>query len=214
MKIALDGPAGAGKSTIAQELAKRLNYVYINTGALYRAYTLKVLNENIDIDNEILLKASLENTDFKITDDQIYLDGINVTDSIYNPTIDKNISKIAANRTIRDIMKGIQRQLGLINKNIIMEGRDIATVILPDADYKFYITADVDERAKRRVNQNKLKGIESNYEQILKDIILRDEYDKNREVAPLVITPQSIIIDSTNKTLDQTVEEILCILNE
>lgn len=214
MKIALDGPAGAGKSTIAQELAKRLNYVYINTGALYRAYTLKVLNENIDIDNEIVLKASLENTDFKITDDQIYLDGVNVTNNIYNPTIDKNISKIAANRTIRDIMKGIQRQLGLINKNIIMEGRDIATVILPDADYKFYITADVEERAKRRVNQNKLKGIESNYEQILKDIILRDEYDKNREVAPLIITPQSIIIDSTNKTLDQTVEEILCILNE
>lgn len=214
MKIALDGPAGAGKSTIAQELAKRLNYVYINTGALYRAYTLKVLNENIDIDNEIILKASLENTDFKITDDQIYLDGVNVTNNIYNPTIDKNISKIAANRTIRDIMKGIQRQLGLINKNIIMEGRDIATVILPDADYKFYITADVEERAKRRVNQNKLKGIESNYEQILKDIVLRDEYDKNREVAPLVITPQSIIIDSTNKTLDQTVEEILCILNE
>jgi cytidylate kinase len=214
MKIALDGPAGAGKSTIAQELAKRLNYIYINTGALYRAYTLKVLQNNIDINNHDIVRTSLQNTDFKIIGNQIFLDGINVTNEIYTPSIDKNISEIAANRTIREIMKKIQRKLGMQNENTIMEGRDIATVILPDADFKFYITADVEERAKRRVEQNELKGIKSNYKDILQDIIIRDEYDKNRAVAPLIITPQSIIIDSTNKTLDQTVEEILCVINK
>ncbi len=214
MKIALDGPAGAGKSTIAKELAKKLNYVYINTGALYRAYTLKVLSDNIDIGNINNVQTSMENTDFKIAGDQIFLDGINVTDKIYTPTIDKNISDIASNRTIRNIMKKIQQQLGTQYENIIMEGRDIATVILPDADFKFYITADVEERARRRAKQNEIKGITNDYEDILQDIIIRDKYDKNREVAPLLITPQSIVIDSTNKTLDQTIEEILCVIKK
>jgi len=156
----------------------------------------------------------MENTDFKIAGDQIFLDGINVTDKIYTPTIDKNISDIASNRTIRNIMKKIQQQLGTQYENIIMEGRDIATVILPDADFKFYITADVEERARRRAKQNEIKGITNDYEDILQDIIIRDKYDKNREVAPLLITPQSIVIDSTNKTLDQTIEEILCVIKK
>lgn len=214
MKIALDGPAGAGKSTVAKELARKLNYTYINTGALYRAYTLKTLQENIDLDNLHMLTKSLENTTIDIIGEDVYLDGENVSGKIYNPTIDKNISKVADNKTVRAYLKIIQNDLICKNENIIMEGRDIATIILPDADYKFFITAGVEVRAKRRFEQNEQKGIKSDYDEILKDIIKRDEDDKKREIAPLVILPESIVIDSSNKTPQQTVEEILCIMKK
>ncbi|MEL7570582.1 MAG: (d)CMP kinase [Eubacteriaceae bacterium] len=214
MKIALDGPAGAGKSTVAKSLAKKLNYTYINTGALYRAYTLKTLQDNIDLDNYEVLTKSLENTTIDIVGEDVYLDCENVSGKIYNPTIDKNISKIADNKTVREYLKIIQNDLIKKNENIIMEGRDIATIILPDADYKFFITADVEVRAKRRVAQNEQKGIKSDYDEILKDIIKRDEDDKKREIAPLVILPESIVLDSSNKTPEQTVEEILCIMKK
>lgn len=214
MKIALDGPAGAGKSTVAKELARKLNYTYINTGALYRAYTLKTLQENIDLDNLHMLTKSLENTTIDIIGEDVYLDGENVSGKIYNPTIDKNISKVADNKTVRAYLKIIQNDLICKSENIIMEGRDIATIILPDADYKFFITAGVEVRAKRRFEQNEQKGIKSDYDEILKDIIKRDEDDKKREIAPLVILPESIVIDSSNKTPQQTVEEILCIMKK
>ncbi|NMC57642.1 MAG: (d)CMP kinase [Eubacteriaceae bacterium] len=214
MKIALDGPAGAGKSTVAKELARKLNYTYINTGALYRAYTLKTLQENIDLDNLQMLTNSLENTTIDIVGEDVYLDGENVSGKIYNPTIDKNISRVADNKTVRAYLKIIQNDLICKNENIIMEGRDIATIILPDADYKFFITAGVEVRAKRRFEQNEQKGIKSDYDEILKDIIKRDEDDKKREIAPLVILPESIVIDSSNITPQQTVEEILCIMKK
>lgn len=214
MKIALDGPAGAGKSTVAKSLAKKLNYTYINTGALYRAYTLKTLRDNVEIDNFEELIKSLENTKIDIIGEDVYLDGENVNGKIYNPTIDKNISKVADNKTVRAHLKIIQNDLIKKNENIIMEGRDIATIILPDADYKFFITANVEVRAKRRFEQNEQKGIKSDYNEILKDIIKRDEDDKKREIAPLVILPESIVLDSSNKTPQQTVEEILCIMKK
>jgi len=214
MKIAMDGPAGAGKSTIAKELAKKLNFVYINTGALYRAFTYKTLILSIDIDNEAQLAKLLDNTKMDIKAEKVYLDGENVNDKIYTPEIDKNISKIANNKAVREYMKTVYVNLAEKYENIIMEGRDITTVVLPDANYKFFITADVKERAKRRVAQNELKGIKSDYDEILNDIIRRDENDKNREIAPLKVTPESIIIDSTNKTPEQTVEEILCAIKK
>lgn len=214
MKIALDGPAGAGKSTVAKSLAKKLNYTYINTGALYRAYTLKTLQDNIEINNYEELTKSLENTRIDIIGEDIYLDGENVSGRIYNPTIDKNISKVADNKTVRAYLKIIQNDLINKNENIIMEGRDIATIILPNADYKFFITANVEVRAKRRLEQNEQKGIKSDYDEILNDIIKRDEDDKKREIAPLVILPESIVLDSSNKTPQQTVEEILCIMKK
>lgn len=214
MKIALDGPAGAGKSTVAKELARKLNYTYINTGALYRAYTLKTIINGIDLDNEEALVKSLESTKIDIIGEDVYLDDENVSKKIYNPTIDKNISKVADNKTVRAYLKIIQNDLIKKNENIIMEGRDIATIILPDAEYKFFITADVKVRARRRVEQNEQKGIKSDYDEILKDIIKRDDDDKKRKIAPLVILPQSIVLDSSNKTPEQTVEEILCIMKK
>ncbi len=214
MKIALDGPAGAGKSTVAKELARKLNYTYINTGALYRAYTLKTIINGIDLDNEETLIKSLESTKIDIIGEDVYLDDENVSKKIYNPTIDKNISKVADNKTVRAYLKIIQNDLIKKNENIIMEGRDIATIILPDAEYKFFITADVTVRARRRVEQNEQKGIKSDYDEILKDIIKRDDDDKKRKIAPLVILPQSIVLDSSNKTPEQTVEEILCIMKK
>lgn len=214
MKIALDGPAGAGKSTVAKCLAKKLNYTYINTGALYRAYTLKTLLNKVDLDNEAELTKSLENTKIDIIGEDVYLDEQNISGKIYNPIIDKNISKVADNKTVRAYLKIIQNELIKKNENIIMEGRDIATIILPDADYKFFVTADVEVRARRRVEQNEQKGIKSDFDEILKDIIKRDENDKNRAIAPLVILPESIVLDSSNKTPQQTVEEILCIIKK
>mgnify|MGYP000922281053 CR=1 FL=1 len=214
MKIALDGPAGAGKSTLAKALAKRCGYTYINTGALYRAFTLKMLDENIDIENEAVLLRALEDSVMKIEGDNVYLNGENIKDRIYTPQIDQNISKVACNRTIRQHMSEMQKKMARETENVIMEGRDIATVVMPEADIKFFVTASVEERARRRVKQNEEKNIFHSFEETLKDIQYRDEKDTQREFAPLMMTKDSIVIDNTGKTLEETIEEMICIMQE
>lgn len=214
MKIALDGPAGAGKSTLAKELAKRCGYTYINTGALYRAFTLKTLDEKLDVDDREALNRALADVRMKIEGDNVYLDGKNVKDRIYTPVIDQNISKIASNPTIRRHLSALQKKMAEETENVIMEGRDIATVVMPGADIKFFITATAEERARRRVAQNEEKNIFHSYEETLKDILYRDERDTQREVAPLVMTKDSVLIDNTGKTLEETIEEMIWIMRE
>ncbi|MGI6349100.1 MAG: (d)CMP kinase [Eubacteriaceae bacterium] len=214
MKIALDGPAGAGKSTLAKALAKRCGYTYINTGALYRAFTLKTLNEALDIDDEDVLRKALGEVRMEIEGDNVYLDGNNIKDQIYTPLIDQNISKIASNPTIRQYMSALQKKMADETENVIMEGRDIATVVMPEADIKFFITATVEERARRRMKQNEEKNIFHTYEDTLKDILYRDERDTKRKFAPLMMTKDSIVIDNTGKTLEETIEEMIWIMQK
>lgn len=214
MKIALDGPAGAGKSTLAKALAKRCGYTYINTGALYRAFTLKTLNEALDIDDEDVLRKALDEVRMEIEGDNVYLDGNNVKDQIYTPLIDQNISKIASNPKIRQYMSALQKKMADETENVIMEGRDIATVVMPEADIKFFITATVEERARRRMKQNEEKNIFHTYEDTLKDILYRDERDTKRKFAPLMMTKDSIVIDNTGKTLEETIEEMIWIMQK
>ncbi len=214
MKIALDGPAGAGKSTLAKALAKRCGYTYINTGALYRAFTLKTLNEALDIDDEDVLRKALDEVRMEIEGDNVYLDGNNIKGQIYTPLIDQNISKIASNPTIRQYMSALQKKMADETENVIMEGRDIATVVMPEADIKFFITATVEERARRRMKQNEEKNIFHTYEDTLKDILYRDERDTKRKFAPLMMTKDSIVIDNTGKTLEETIEEMIWIMQK
>jgi len=210
--IAIDGPAGAGKSTVAKKVADILNIEYIDTGAMYRAFTLKVLKSNIDINNLEEMLRLLESTTIEFRNRHIYLDGTRVDEEIRSNTISNSVSQIAKIKEVREKMVKLQQQLAKSN-NVIMDGRDIGTTVLPDANYKFFITASVEERAMRRYKELVEKGISNiTVEQILEEIKKRDEIDSNREFSPLRKSPDAYVIDTTNKTVDETVQEIISII--
>lgn len=211
--IAIDGPAGAGKSTVAKKVADILNIEYIDTGAMYRAFTLKVLKSNIDINNLEEMLRLLESTTIEFRNRHIYLDGTRVDEEIRSNTISNSVSQIAKIKEVREKMVKLQQQLAKSN-NVIMDGRDIGTTVLPDANYKFFITASVEERAMRRYKELVEKGISNiTVEQILEEIKKRDEIDSNREFSPLRKSPDAYVIDTTNKTIDETVQEIISIID-
>ncbi|NMB27138.1 MAG: (d)CMP kinase [Tissierellia bacterium] len=210
--IAVDGPAGAGKSTIAKKIAKILEIEYIDTGAMYRALTLKVIKNGIDSkDSESILKL-MESTSICFKDNKIYLDGTRVDKEIRENIINNNVSNVAKIREVREEMVSMQRELSKSN-NIIMDGRDIGTVVLPNANFKFFITASVEERAKRRHKELIEKGEKNiSYKQVLAEIQKRDKIDSTREVAPLRKSFDSYEIDTTNKTVEECVDEIITIM--
>jgi len=208
MNIAIDGPAGAGKSTIAKILAEKLGMNYIDTGAMYRAITLKAIENNIDFNDVSSLINLVNNTDIKISNGRIYLDSKDVTDKIRTPLVSQKVSKIAAISEIREKMICLQRELAE-NGNVIMDGRDIGTVVLPNASLKFFITATVEERAKRRFLELKAKGYNVNYDNIKKEILSRDEQDMKRKISPLKLAEDAIVIDTSNKEIEEIIQEIL-----
>ncbi|MDK2901128.1 MAG: CMP/dCMP kinase [Thermosediminibacterales bacterium] len=208
MNIAIDGPAGAGKSTIAKILAEKLGMNYIDTGAMYRAITLKAIENNIDFNDVSSLINLVNNTDIKISNGRIYLDSKDVTDKIRTPLVSQKVSKIAAISEIREKMICLQRELAE-NGNVIMDGRDIGTVVLPNASLKFFITATVEERAKRRFLELKAKGYDVNYDNIKKEILSRDEQDMKRKISPLKLAEDAIVIDTSNKEIEEIIQEIL-----
>lgn len=208
MNIAIDGPAGAGKSTIAKILAEKLGMNYIDTGAMYRAITLKAIENNIDFNDVSSLINLVNNTDIKISNGRIYLDSKDVTDKIRTPLVNQKVSKIAAISEIREKMICLQRELAE-NGNVIMDGRDIGTVVLPNASLKFFITATVEERAKRRFLELKAKGYDVNYDNIKKEILSRDEQDMKRKISPLKLAEDAIVIDTSNKEIEEIIQEIL-----
>ena len=210
--IAVDGPAGAGKSTIAKKVAEILGIEYIDTGAMYRALTLKVIRNGIDSkDSESILKL-MESTSICFKDNKIYLDGTRVDKEIRENIINNNVSNVSKIREVREKMVNMQQELSKSN-NIIMDGRDIGTVVLPNANFKFYITASVEERARRRYKELIEKGEKNiSYEQILDEIKKRDKIDSTREVAPLRKSFDSYEIDTTNKTVDECVAKIINII--
>ncbi|MGL4989974.1 MAG: (d)CMP kinase [Sarcina sp.] len=213
LSVAIDGPAGAGKSTIAKIVGKSLDLMYINTGAMYRAVTLKALENDIHFTETDKLIKLIDTMDIHFENDDLYLNGENINDKITHPSISKRVSEYASVREVRVKLVSIMQKMS--NKyNVIMDGRDIGTVVLKDAPYKFFLTATAQERATRRFNELTQKGLTVDYNEILEDIIKRDNYDSTREVDPLRKADDAIEIDTTGLNIEEVVEEILKYINK
>ena len=210
--IAVDGPAGAGKSTIAKIVAKKLNINYIDTGAMYRAITYKCLQNGVDINNEEEVIKIAQNTDIDFRDNNLYLDKVVVTDEIRTMEVSNNVSNVAKIKEVRYLMVDVQRKIGKRN-SVILDGRDIGSYVFPNADFKFFLIATPEERGARRYKELTEKGYTTSLEEIINDIIKRDEIDSNREFAPLVKAEDAIEIDTTGKTIDEVVESVLSKIN-
>ena len=207
--IAIDGPAGSGKGTINKLIAKKLNLIYIDTGATYRATALATLRNNIKLDekDKIIELAKTLNINFD-EKGRTYLNGEDVSEEIRSNEVTNIVSPVSSIQEVREIMVDLQRKMAQ-NKDVIMEGRDITTVVFPNTKYKFYLDADVNERAKRRFLQNKEMGIESNIDEIIESIKKRDYNDMHKPIGALKRTDDQIYIDSTNMTIDEVVNEII-----
>jgi len=206
--IAIDGPAGSGKGTLAKALAKKLGLVNIDTGATYRCVALKVLRNNIDIEDKEKIIDIAKNTNIDLLPDgTVLLDGEDVTKEIRSKEVTSIVSPISSITKVREVMVDIQRKIAE-GKDVVMEGRDITTVVFPNTKYKFYLDASLEERARRRYEENKEKGIDMTYEEVLDNIKKRDYNDMHKEVGSLVRTPDQIYIDTTNLTVEEEVEII------
>nr|WP_294574704.1 (d)CMP kinase [uncultured Romboutsia sp.] len=210
--IAVDGPAGAGKSTIAKLIAEKLNINYIDTGAMYRAITYKCLQNNIDINNEKEVINIAKNCEIDFKDNNIYLNGEILTDEIRTMEVSNNVSNVAKIKEVRYLMVDVQRNIGKVS-SVILDGRDIGSYVFPNADYKFFLIATPEERGNRRYKELVNKGYDVNLEEIIKDIIKRDEIDSNREFAPLVKAEDAIEIDTTGKSINEVVQSVLSKIN-
>jgi len=214
MIIAIDGPSGSGKGTVAKMLANRLNYTYIDTGAMYRCVSLKSIRDNIDISEKDKIVDLLKNMNIKLTNDgKVYINDEDVSEEIRSIEVTNRVSKISSIIALREVMRQKQREFAL-NNSIVMEGRDITTEVFPDADYKFYLDASVDERVKRRWFQNKEKGIETSLEEVKQSIIERDNDDINRPVGALKRTDEQIYIDSSNMNIDEVLNKMLEVIKK
>jgi len=209
--IAIDGPAGSGKSTTAKLVAKRLGFIYLDTGAMYRAITLKCLRTKKDANDqeEVTRVAKDSAIEFALKDDinHIYLDGEDVTEAIRQPQIDKGVSVLARHPKLREVLVGQQRKLGQ-KDNLVAEGRDTTTVVFPNA-IKIYLAADLNERAKRRLLELESKGIRSSLEEQTEEISRRDKLDSTRQASPLLVDKEATIVDTTNLTIEQQVERVI-----
>ena len=210
--IALDGPAGAGKSTIAKIIAKRLGLPYLDTGAMYRAMALCAIREGVSLTDAEKVDELLGRTDIRVVyeaDGQhVLVNGEDVTGRLREEEIGKGASLISKLRCVRDKLAGMQRDIAH-ETHAVLDGREIGTFVIPETPYKFYITATAEERALRRVRQLEEKGEKSDYELILKDIIARDYQDSHRDYAPLRQAEDAVLIDTTHMTIDEAVEAVL-----
>ena len=207
MIIAIDGPAGSGKSTIAKLIAEDLGLVYLDTGAMYRLVTLKALNEGILGDFE-KIKKMLNNLNIDIKENGFYLDNVDVSDEIRKPIVSENVSDIAAIREVREKMVDLQRKFSE-SKNVILDGRDIGTVVFPNANVKIFLVADAKERANRRYKELVKKGENIKIEEIYENILKRDEIDSTRKESPLKKAEDAIEVDTTSKDIEEVKNEIL-----
>ena len=210
--IAIDGPAGAGKSTIAKKVAKELSFIYVDTGAMYRAMALYLLNHGVNGDSQEEVEAACPGADISIEykngEQIVILNGENVKSMLRTEQVGNMASKSSANAKVRAHLLQLQRTLAEKN-DVVMDGRDIGTTILPNAEVKIYLTASADTRAKRRALEYEQKGEAFDLDQIRKDIIERDERDMNREVSPLKQAEDAILVDSSDMTIEQVVSHIL-----
>lgn len=212
-RIAIDGPSGAGKSTIAKAVAKKLGIDYIDTGAMYRAVGYKVKTNGVNVENADDLRKMLDDTDIDFVNGDIKLDGQSVNDVIRTPEISKMASIVSAKAPVRTKLVEIQRNMGT-RKSIIMDGRDIGTNVLKDAEYKIYLTASAEERADRRYKELVEKGQTVNYDQILQDIKDRDHNDMTRELNPLCKADDATELDTTGMNIEQVIDAVLGIVGK
>lgn len=210
--IAIDGPAGAGKSTIAKKIARQLGYIYIDTGAMYRAMGLYFSDNNVSLEEESEIAKACQNVTISITfadgEQQVILNGVNVNGRIRTEKAGKMASMVSAKTAVREKLVELQQQLAR-TENVVMDGRDIGTKVLVDADLKVYLTASSLVRAKRRYEELVAKGTECNLSEIEKDIIDRDYRDMNREISPLVQAEDAILVDSSDMTIDEVKDKII-----
>ena len=210
MIIAIDGPAGSGKSTIAKLVAEDLGLIYLDTGAMYRLVTLKALNEGI-LDDLGKIKEMLDNLNIDIRENGFYLDNTDVSEEIRKPIVSENVSSVAAIREVREKMVDLQRKFSE-SKNVILDGRDIGTVVFPNADIKIFLVADARERADRRYRELVAKGEDVKIEEIYENILKRDKIDSTRKESPLKKAADAIEIDTTSKDIEKVKSEILKII--
>ncbi len=210
--VAIDGPAGTGKGTVTKILAKRNGLIYIDTGAMYRCVTLECINRGILPNETKKINEVLENIDIKLMPDSVvFLNGKDVSEEIRTPNVDKFVAKFAELKEVRDKLTPMQQAMGK-NADVIMEGRDIGTVVFPNADVKIFLDCALEERANRRYKQNLEKGIEQSYQEVLKAIVERHRLETEREIAPLTKTEDAILVDSTDMTIEEvvnTIEEVI-----
>lgn len=216
MIIAIDGPAGSGKSTIAKLVAKDMGLVYLDTGAMYRIVTLKALNEGIlgnDGLNELdKIKKLLDDLNIDIRGNGFYLDDVDVSEEIRKPIVSENVSDVAAIREVREKMVDLQRKFSE-SKNVILDGRDIGTVVFPNANLKIFLVADAKERAKRRYRELIEKGENVEIEEIYENILKRDKIDSTRKESPLKKAKDAVEVDTTSKSIEEVKNEILRMVN-
>ena len=215
--IAIDGPAGAGKSSISKVVANELGYLYIDTGAMYRGVTWAVLDSHVDVNNQKAVEALLPSLDLTLEPTasacKVFVKGQDVTDLIRQQQINENVSTIASYKGVREYLVERQQAMAAVG-GVILDGRDIGSVVLPDAELKIYLTASVDARAKRRWLEVQGTANEQPLEDIKKNVESRDEMDKNRDESPLVCVDDAIVVDSSNMTFDETVKHILHLVQE
>lgn len=212
MNIAIDGPAGAGKSSIAKLVAKKLSFIYVDTGAMYRTMALYYLKNGMDPSNQELVESHCDEIDIRLVHEdgsqQIYLNGERVSEEIRKEEVGNNASVVAAYGAVRKKLVALQKQIAAVS-DVIMDGRDIGTVVLPDAEVKIYLTASSAVRAERRYKELKEKGIDCDLKQIEEDIIARDEQDMNREISPLRQAEDAVLVDSSDMSIEEVVERIV-----
>lgn len=217
--VAIDGPAGAGKSTVARKVAARLGYVYVDSGAMYRAITLNVLQKGIGTEDEANVAAVASRTSIDLVagregnESRVFIDGCDVTDKLRSPEVSESVATVAANPAVRGHLIEAQRRLAA-KGGVVMDGRDIGTVVLPDADVKVYLTASLAERARRRCQELLATGYEVDPQEVAREIALRDSVDSNRDVSPLSRAPDAVLIDTTHMPIELAVEEVIGICRE
>lgn len=217
MIIAIDGPSGSGKSSVSSLVSNKLNFCHIDTGAMFRAITYLAIKNDVDVNDEQALVKLIDNQPISYVKDgevfKIFVDNVDISDKLRNPMIDKNVTPVCKHKMVRQAMLDLQRNIAK-KGNYILDGRDIGTVVFPDAEYKFFLVADVRSRAKRRLldYQNSKKD-EIDYEKILQDINRRDYEDIHREHAPLKKADDAIEIDTTNFTLEEVVDKVVSYIN-
>lgn len=217
MKIAIDGPAGAGKSTVAQQVAKRLGILYVDTGAMYRAVTLTALVRGCSIEDEHSLREMLDAIDLMLEIkngvQHVYVDDKDVSEAIRSREVTKHVSTVAAYPLVRERLVDMQRRIAS-HKDVVMDGRDIGTSVLPDAEVKIFLTASIEERARRRMEEFEKKGIHADYAELLQDIEERDRKDSKRAIAPLKQAEDAIRLDTTGRSIDEVVDRIVTLYRE
>lgn len=217
INIAIDGPAGAGKSTVAKLVAKELGFLYIDTGAMYRALTLQAMELGINLQDEFALNNYLKTHTIQLVNDggsqKVIVNDREVTEQIRTPEVSRNVSLVSSHAEVRKTMVSLQQELAK-GSNVVMDGRDIGTHVLPQAQVKIFLTASIEERAKRRFEELMIKGYKANLNEIIKDISLRDKKDQERAVAPLKAAEDAVLIDTSSLSVQEVVQKILDYVKE